>query len=41
MGYGYDYKMMTMNQLVDWDGILVKDGVLGGINGAILWRLET
>ena len=41
MGYGHDYKMITLDELVKWDGILMKDGVLGGSNGAMLRRWDT
>jgi hypothetical protein len=39
-GYGHEYQMTTPEQIVKWDGVLIKDGVLGGSNGAMLRRFD-
>ena len=38
--YGHNWKVATAAELVHFDGILIRDGVLGGSNGAIYRRFQ-
>ena len=38
--YGHEFKNVLINELVNFDGILVKDGVKGGSDGAIYRRWQ-
>ena len=40
-GIGHRYVNTDGPELVRWDGVLTRDGVLGGSNGAILRRFDT
>ena len=33
--YGHSWRVVTADELVWFDGVLVRDGVLGSFNGAI------
>ena len=39
-GYGHQYRNVTADELLRWDGVLVMDGVRGGSDGAILRRFD-
>ncbi len=38
--YGHNWNPVNLKELTNWDGILVRDGVLGGTQGAIHRRWE-
>ena len=40
-GCGHDFKTTTPTKLLQWDGTVFLDGVLGGTHGAILKRFDT
>jgi len=39
-GYGHEFKTTTPTELLQWDGTIFLDGVLGGTHGAILKRFD-
>jgi hypothetical protein len=38
--YGHNFKSLNLDELVHFDGVLVRDGVRGGSNGAVYRRWE-
>jgi len=40
-GYGHYFETTSAQELVQWDGVLVMDGVPGGSKGGILQRFNT
>ena len=40
MGYGHAFKAIQIYELVQWDGIIVQDGVRGGSKGAVIRRFK-
>ena len=39
-GYGHDFRNVTIDEMVRWDGVIVLDGAYGGSRGAILRRFD-
>ena len=40
-GYGHRFESVEPPELLQWDGSVVMDGVLGGSSGGILKRFDT